>query len=215
MDEAMRTIFGALGTMVLAGCSLVGIRSGYEQPRYEVVDHAVGGVEIRRYGPRLAADTTVEAADAKAGRSAAFRILAGYIFGANRPKSEIAMTAPVEVQAGSQKVAMTAPVETAPAGEGRYTMRFFLPANLSLATAPEPTDPRVRLLTVPEETFAVLRYTGSRGDEQIAARRDELLRALEGSAWRPTAEPVSLFYDPPWTLPFLRRNEVAVAVVRR
>lgn len=211
----MRAAFGTLGTVVLAGCSLFGIRSGYEQPRYEVVDHAEGGVEIRRYGPRLAADTTVEGDSAEAGRSAAFRILAGYIFGANRSKNEVAMTAPVEVQAGSRKIAMTAPVETAPAGADRYTMRFFLPSHLTLATAPEPSDPRVRLAMVPEEILAVLRYTGSRADERIVARRDELLRALERSAWRPTAEPVSLFYDPPWTLSFLRRNEVAVPVVPR
>jgi hypothetical protein len=208
----MREMLATLWPVVLAGCSVLGIRSGYEQPRYDVVAHAPGGLEIRRYGPRLAAETTVEAAEAEAGRSAAFRILAAYIFGANRPKSEIAMTAPVEVRAGSQKVAMTAPVEAARAGEGRHVMRFYLPSRLSLATAPEPTDPRVRLVVIPEETVGVLRYTGSRGDERIAARSEELLRFLAGSDWQPKAEPVSLFYDPPWTLPFLRRNEVAVAV---
>jgi hypothetical protein len=179
------------------------------------VDRVEPGVEIRRYGPRLAAETTVEAADAEAGRNAAFRILAAYIFGANRAKSEIAMTAPVEVQSGSRKIAMTSPVETASAGSGRYTMRFFLPAQLTLATAPEPTDPRVRLLEVPEQTLAALRFSGSRREERVSEKARALLAALEGSLWKPTAEPVSLFYDPPWTLPFLRRNEVVVPVVRR
>lgn len=211
----MRAILGALSTLAFAGCSLIGIRSGTEQPPYEVVDRTPGEVEIRRYGMRLAAETTVEASDAEAGRSAAFRILAGYLFGANRSKSEIAMTAPVEVQTAAQKITMTAPVETAPAGEGRFAMRFFLPAHLSLATAPEPTDPRVRLLTVPAETLAVRRYSGSRGAERVAVEGAALRAALEASAWRPTAEPISLFYDPPWTLPFLRRNEAAVSVVRR
>jgi hypothetical protein len=211
----MKSVFGSFWVLVLSGCSLVGIRSGYEQPAYEVADRVEPGVEIRRYGPRLAAEATVEAADAEAGRNAAFRLLAGYIFGANRAKGEIAMTAPVEVQSGSRKIAMTSPVETASTGGGRYTMRFFLPAQLTLATAPEPTDSRVRLLEVPGQTLAVLRFTGSRGDERVAAQSGALLRALGGSAWQPAGEPFAFFYDPPWTLPFLRRNEVAVAVTRR
>jgi len=136
----MKSAFRSLWVLVLSGCSFVGIRSGYDQPRYEVVDRVDPGVEVRRYGPRLAAETTVAAADAEAGRNAAFRLLAAYIFGENRAKDEIAMTAPVEVRSGSQKIAMTSPVEAASAGGGRYTMRFFLPARLTLATAPEPND---------------------------------------------------------------------------
>jgi hypothetical protein len=215
MKRNPRWILGPLGAVVLSGCSVFGIRSGYEQPAYEVVDRVAGGIEVRRYGPRLAAETTVEEADADTSRSAAFRILAAYIFGANRPKTEVAMTAPVEVDSRPRKIAMTAPVETAEAGEGRTVMRFFLPRSLTLATAPEPNDPRVRLVTVPEETLAVLRFTGWRDADAVAERSEQLLSALEGSAWRPLATPVGLFYDPPWTLPFLRRNEVAVAVGRR
>jgi hypothetical protein len=215
MKQALRWIFGPLGAVVLSGCSLFGGRSGYEQPAYEVVGRVEGSIEVRRYGPRLAAETTVEGADADTSRSAAFRILAAYIFGANRPKTEVAMTAPVEVDARPRKIAMTAPVETAEAGEGRTVMRFFLPRSLALATAPEPNDPRVRLVTVPEETLAVLRFTGWRDSGAVAERSEQLLRALEGSAWRPLATPVALFYDPPWTLPFLRRNEVAVPAARR
>ena len=210
----MRRVITTLWTTVLAGCSVFGVRSGYEQPPYDVIDHAAGGVEIRRYGPRLAAETTVEAADADSGQNAAFRILAAYIFGANRSKSEIAMTAPVEVQARSEKITMTAPVETAVAGDGRYVMRFFLPSSLSLATAPQPTDPRVRLVALAEETIAVRRFTGSGSAEQVATERQKLLHALEASPWRPAGIPVALFYDPPWTIPFLRRNEVAVTLLR-
>ena len=68
---------------------------------------------------------------------------------------------------------------------------------------------------MPGDALAVLRYSGSRGAERVAVEGAALLAALEGSAWRPAAEPVSLFYDPPWTLSFLRRNEAAVSVVRR
>lgn len=210
----MRTMLATLWTTVLAGCSAFGLRSGYEQPPYEVVDHAGAGVEIRRYGPRLTAETTVEAPDVESGQNAAFRILAAYIFGANRDQREIAMTAPVEVRTRSEDTTMTVPVETASAGEGRYMMRFFLPSRFSLSTAPQPTDPRVRLYVAPEENVAVRRFTGSPGAGHVEVQRGHLQKALEASSWRPVGTPLALFYDPPWTIPFLRRNEVAVAVAR-
>jgi SOUL heme-binding protein len=94
-------------------------------------------------------------------------------------------------------------------------MRFFLPRALSRDTAPEPADARVRVVEVPGETVAVLRFSGSTGDARIAERKEALLRELRGSAWEPAGEPVFLGYDPPFTPPPLRRNEVAVPVRRR
>jgi hypothetical protein len=75
--------------------SVFGIRSQYEQPKYEVVEF-VGAIEVRRYAPRFAVQTTVDAADEVTGRNEAFKILAAYIFGANRDRRDIAMTTPVE-----------------------------------------------------------------------------------------------------------------------
>ena len=125
------------------------------------------------------------------------------------------MTVPVESAARGEEIAMTTPVETAPAADGGYAMRFFLPSSYTLASAPEPTDPRVRIVAVPETTEAVLSFTGSRSPERVADEQERLLSALASSAWRPTGPPVALFYDPPWTIPFLRRNEVAVPVAKR
>lgn len=192
--------------------SVFGVRSAYEQPPYEVVGRA-GPAEVRRYGPRLAAETTLD----PGARDRAFGLLAGYIFGKNRARTDgggakIAMATPVETR--SERIAMTTPVEMASAGP-RVTMRFFLPGSLSRATAPEPTDPRVRVVEVPGETLAVLRFSGSTGDARVAERKAALLRGLRGSAWEPDGEPVFLGYDPPFTPPFLRRNEVAVRVEPR
>ena len=216
---ADRSLLASLSSFVssfaLAGCSVFGIRSGYEQPRYDVVATLGGGVEVRRYGPRLVAETVVEGNDEEAARNAAFRILAGYIFGANAGEREVAMTAPVEVAREGSEIAMTAPVAVAPAQPGRYVMRFFLPSRYELATAPAPTDPRVRLLVAPPETVAVLPFTGSTAPSRVAARAAELQQLLASSAWRAIGEPTALFYDPPWTIPWLRRNEVAVAVEQR
>jgi len=211
----LRAAAAALSTVLLSGCSLFGIRAGYEQPPYEVIGHLGDAVEVRRYAARLAAETTVAAPDAEAGQDAAFRILAAYIFGANRTKTGISMTAPVAVEAPAERIAMTAPVQSAPAADGTYVMRFFLPASLTLATAPQPTDADVRLVEVPAETIAALRFTGSRGAAAVDAQRAALSRALQGSPWRPTGVPANYFYDPPWTIPFLRRNEVTVAVAPR
>jgi hypothetical protein len=107
---------------------------------------------------------------------------------------------------------MTAPIETTAQAGGLYAMRFFLPADYTVETAPEPRNPEVRIVEVPERTLAVLRFSGSRGADNVARHASELDRVIAGSSWRAVGEPTTLFYDPPWTIPFLRRNEVAVPV---
>ncbi len=207
----------ALAGLLLTGCTAFGIRSGYEAPAYDVVERRGETLEIRRYAPRVAVEATVESGDAEDGRNDAFRLLFDYITGANREAAEIAMTTPVESGAAGDKpgaaIAMTVPVETAEAEPGQMRMRFFLPAAHSEAP-PQPLDPRVSTVTLPEQTLAVLRFSGSRSEARIEEKTDELLAALRDTAWRPVGEPVAQLYDPPWTLPFLRRNEVAVAVSR-
>jgi DNA gyrase inhibitor GyrI len=79
---------------------------------------------------------------------------------------------------------------------------------------PTPNDAAVKLVEVPAETVAVLRFTGDRSPDAVASHTADLLRALEDTDWSPTGTPVAWFYDPPWTIPFLRRNEVAVPVTR-
>ena len=203
-----RPLLAALSSLMLAGCSVVGIRDGTEEPKFELVDH-VGDVEIRRYGPRIAAETTIEA-DEDAARNAGFRRLAGYIFGGNVAKASIAMTAPVAQS--SENIAMTAPVSQARDATGRWTIRFFMPASATMATLPTPVDPEVRLVAVLPETIAVLRFSGARDPVTVQARRDDLIKGLSGTRWQPQGVPSAWFYDPPWTIPFLRRNEVAVPV---
>ena len=208
----MITVTVAAG--LLAGCSVFGVRSGYEQPPYEVVEEIGDAVEVRRYGARVAAESRVETADRDEGMDDAFMLLFDYITGANQTEASIAMTAPVETSRTSEEIAMTVPVESARNEDGTLYMRFFLPAEYDAQTAPKPVDPNVSIVALPEQTFATLRFTGFGGESTVAEKKRELLAALGGTPWRPTAEPVALFYDPPWTIPFLRRNEVAVAVER-
>ena len=186
--------------------SVVGIRAE-EQPRHAVVAQ-IGTIEIRCYAPRLAAETLVQGAESQA-RGEGFNRLAGYIFGGNKGARRIAMTAPVAQQ--PSRIAMTAPVAQEATPDG-WRIRFFLPADITLDTAPEPNDPRVTIAPVPEETLAVLRFSGSTGAEAVAQNTATLRAALAASAWEITGDPVAWFYDPPWTLPPLRRNEVGFPV---
>jgi hypothetical protein len=164
-------------------------------------------LQIREYAPRLAASVTVQG-DEIAARAAGFRRIASYIFGANTAKSSISMTAPV-----SQSIAMTAPVAQTKDAAGAWTISFFMPAKYTLATLPKPANPDIKIIQLPPETFAVYRYSGIPGATEKA--HTVLLSQLAATNWRATGAPVDWFYDPPWTIPFLRRNEAAVPVVAR
>jgi hypothetical protein len=206
---SLRDVISLFSGLALAACSVVGIRSGTEEPPYTVVQTVGPNLQIRQYGPRLAAETVVAGEEAAA-RSAGFRILAAYIFGANHGAAKIAMTAPVAT-GPAQQIAMTAPVAQEKAQDG-WRVRFFMPAKYTMETLPVPNDPRVRIVTVPAETYAVYRYSGTYGAEEVAAAHMALKRLLAGTGWVPQGEILNWFYDPPWTLPPLRRNEAAVMV---
>ncbi len=173
---------------------VVGIRL-YEEPRYAVVAEFPNGVEIRRYEPRLAAQVEL-AGNGKEPRDESFRLLFRYIAGAN---------------AGAEKIAMTVPVESMQSEDG-VRMQFFLPARYPTQTAPRPADERVRIVPVPEETIAVLRLPGRGSREELTKRSARLVDGLSATPWRPAGEVAMLFYDAPFTIPFLRRNEAAVRV---
>jgi SOUL heme-binding protein len=112
-------------------------------------------------------------------------------------------------------MAMTAPVEMASTTPGRVTMRFFLPRSVVTSGVPEPLDNLVRVVTVAPATLAVLRFSGQLNEAVCAAHQEVLLNRLARSKWQATGQPSLLAYDPPFTIPFLRRNEVAVEVVPR
>jgi len=185
----------------------------YEEPAYAVLDRPADGVEIRRYAPRLAAEVDLERRGNADGQ--AFTLLFNYIAGANRGASgepeRVAMTVPVDV-AQPERIAMTAPVETA-TRERMTRMRFYLPARFTPATAPKPTDTRIQIVTVPEQTVATLRFSGTGRD--LSDRARQLLDALAATNWQPAGAPYGLFYDAPFTIPWLRRNEAAVNVTAR
>jgi hypothetical protein len=115
------------------------------------------------------------------------------------------------VAQSSETIAMTAPVAQDRAADG-WTIRFFMPSHYTMDTLPKPTDPAIHLVPVPGQTMAVIRFTGSTSPEAVATHQAELRQALATGQWHADGPPVAWFYDPPWTLPFFRRNEVAIPV---
>lgn len=191
-----------LVTLVESLLGIFGVRALHEQPRYAVIERLDRGVEIRTYEARLAVETDSRGQ----GDGEAFGRLFRYITGANRTQGRIAMTAPVE--SGGQRIAMTVPVEQ---GEGG-TMRFFLPRAVAEAGAPEPTEKGVRLVRVPPERIAALRFSGSLSQEAGATQERNLMEVLTAANQKLNGPPFFMGYDPPFSIPFLRRNEVAARV---
>jgi SOUL heme-binding protein len=210
----MRTAFYYMVLVLESILGVFGIRM-YEEPPYQIIDHLDHGIEVRRYGPRLAAEVD-QPRDGEAGAGSAFRLLFNYIAGANMTADEanvkIPMTAPVAVHTPS-KISMTMPVRRSETNE-HLRMLFFMPSSLNQVTAPRPTDARVKLIMVPVETVAVLRFSGA-PDRSDRVHEAELMEALATSRWQPASSPYMLFYDPPFTIPALRRNEAAVEVDKR
>jgi SOUL heme-binding protein len=203
-------VLSIVSLIVIVSAALVGpLMSRVEEPPYLTIA-VVGPIEVRTYGPIIVAETQV-AGERQAAISAGFRLLAAYIFGANKPNAKIAMTAPVQQQL-SQTIKMTAPV-TQKLADDHWTVRFTMPQTWTLDSLPVPDDTRVKLLLVPERQYAVLRFSGLASDDTIKARTAELRNYASLHHLRIGDEPVLAFYDPPWTLPFLRRNEVMLEIV--
>jgi len=209
-DGAMGKSLYGLGLTIALGMTPAA-HADTEEPKFNIVDK-VGVVEIRQYEKRLAAEVVV-AGEEEDARSAGFRLLADFIFGNNTTRTSIAMTAPVSQQASqSESIAMTAPVAQTRDGTDKWRVRFYMPAKYTLETLPKPNNPAVEIVEVAGQAMAVLRFSNSRSAEAVAEKTADLLRVLSSSKWAPAGSPVTWLYNPPWTLPFFRRNEVAVSV---
>ena len=191
-----------------------------EEPKFESIERS-GAFELRQYPPMIVAETWVEGALGD-GSNAGFRKIAGYIFGRNRSRTaegseKIAMTVPVTMQPGtSQKIAMTAPVttEAAPdAGEAgtRWRMHFVMPSKYTMATLPIPEDPAVTLREVPAQRVAVRTFSGFVTENRVREETGLLLGWMKERGLEPSAAPQLARYNPPWSIPFLRRNEILVS----
>lgn len=192
--------------------SLVGyFTSNAEQAKYSVLKKA-DGYEIRNYPAHIVAQTVVEGTSVNGDAfNKGFRIIAGYIFGGNVKKESIAMTAPVVAQGSSEKIAMTVPV-TASAMGNSQVVSFVMPSGYTIATLPTPNDPRIKLALVPEQKVAALRFSWYRTDNRFEKMRSQLFADLARDNVTIIGTPIFAGYNPPWTLPWMNRNEIMVQV---
>ena len=139
-------------------------------------------------------------------------MIADYIFGNNLSTQKVAMTAPV-IQQPSEKIAMTAPVTQQ--GDGnRWNVRFVMPTNYTLATLPKPKNDAVKLKEIEGKRFAAIRFSGVGSEESLKNHTEELEQFLKEHRLKALSVPTYAFFNPPWTLPFLRRNEVMIEVAK-
>ena len=208
--EAISEIFKSAIFFVVA---TFGVNAGIEEPKYSVIETIDQHTEIRLYSPRIAAEVTVTKADDNRTDNAAFGKLASYIFGQNNSNSKIEMTSPVEKSAGAKgsKIAMTAPVDIKN-DTGSMTMRFFMPSEYNLSNLPQPNDKSIKIISLPEHYVAVRKYSGFTKEENIKDEEKKLVDSLKSTKWKHNGNTRSYFYNPPWTLPFLRHNEIVVDV---
>lgn len=194
-----------------------------EEPAFTLVDKA-DNIEVRQYQAVIVAETIVEG-DLSTASNEGFRRIADFIFGNNRAaggaaSQKIAMTSPVvaEPVAASAKIAMTAPVGAEPLG-GAGTMlakswriQFTMPSNYTMSTLPQPNNAAVKIREIPGKRVAALVFSGFAGEEKSQEKTAELLAWLKAKGIVTLSSPQLARYNPPWTLPFFRRNEILVDI---
>lgn len=185
-----------------------------EQPKYSVVFKA-DGIEYRQYEPYLVAETVMdEIADYSAAGNEGFRRLFRYISGSNLGNNKISMTAPVEQSpAWGEKIAMTGSLTQALETEG-WSLAFMLPGEYTLDTAPQPSDPRVRVRQVPARIVAVLSYSGRWTEANRSTAEQKLRSRLQRADVDVIGAINTAMFNSPMMVPFMRRNEVHAPIDR-
>ncbi|WP_232286669.1 SOUL family heme-binding protein [Pelobacter propionicus] len=197
--------------LLLVVMLLTGVRAmAIEEAPYTVVK-ASGIFEVRDYDPHILAETLIDGTLEDAGNKA-FRRLFNYISGANHSRSSIAMTAPVSQESKGEKIAMTAPVGQQ-RSSGTWAVSFMMPASYTLATLPVPDDNSITVRQVPARRMAAVRYSGTWSEKNYLDYKERLENWIRENGFQISGEAVWARYNPPFSLWFLRRNEILIPVV--
>ena len=178
-----------------------------EEPKYSVLLKE-DAFELRQYAALILAETAVNG-DMDSASSQGFRAIADFIFGNNKApgqntSAKIAMTAPVTVQPRTQENSLREAKD--------WRVQFVMPSQYTMETLPKPNNQAVQLREVPAQRFAVLRYSGLNTASKVEDKTNELLAWVKTKNWQTAGSPQLSRYDPPWTLPMWRRNELRVEV---
>ena len=166
--------------------------------------------ELREYAPQVLAEIMVDG-DLEGAGNKAFRPLFRYISGDNKSLGKIAMTAPVSQEQTGEKISMTAPVNQQGV-QGKWAVSFMMPASYTMETLPTPDDPNIKLRQVPARRVAAVRYSGFWSEKKYLLNKEKLEKWIKDNLYTVTGEPVWARYNPPFTLWFMRRNEILIPV---
>jgi hypothetical protein len=188
-------LFLCLCVMALSGCSVFG-HSGVEIAPYEVLEKE-DALELRHY-ERLVLVTTAMPTGMNE-QSDPFYKLFDYISGKNESTKEIPMTAPVFLDQTD---------------ETTESMSFVLPESFSIETAPIPKDPAVKLEEIVDYTVAAITFSGSLNQDTINTHKIILEEWIARKGFEKRGAAKAAGYNPPFTIPALRRNELLIPVIR-
>lgn len=183
-----------------------------EEPKYSVIEKTPP-FEVRSYAPMILAEVQVDG-DLDEASSQGFRLIAAYIFGQNQVSEKIAMTVPVAVEeqsSKSTKIAMTAPVNIE-SNAGQWTVSFVMPSEYTMETLPKPLNSKVKIRQIPAVKRAVVTFSGFYNSQKVAEKTVELEEWMKTKNLQATGLPKFARYNPPWSLPFMRRNEIMIDV---
>ena len=199
-------------SILLIALIFTGAAMAIEEPKYSVLEKTPP-FELRSYAPMILAEVQVEG-DLDDASSQGFRLIAAYIFGQNQVSEKIAMTAPVAVEEQTVKsanIAMTAPVNIE-SNAGQWTVSFVMPSEYTMDTLPKPLNSKVQLRQIPAVKRAVITFSGFSNHQKVAEKTLELEEWMKTKNLQATGTPKFARYNPPWTLPFMRRNEIQIDV---
>jgi hypothetical protein len=208
IKQASKLLLGFAALFLFMGGAMAN-----EEPRYEVIKKD-NDFELRRYQPMIIAEVLVTGTLSEASNKG-FRQIADFIFGNNedpvkKQSEKIAMTAPVTMEADtSSKIAMTAPVTMESSG-GAWKMAFVMPSKFTIDTLPKPKNANVTIKQMPAQQLAVVTFSGWVDEEKLAAQTTRLNEWMAKNDLKSSGSVQLSRYNPPWTLPFWRRNEVWV-----
>jgi len=208
MNKKWTMILSIITLLLIVGVLAGPVISNVEKPDYKVIQ-SEQNIEIRQYKPNIIAEVEVEGKREDA-IGDGFSLIADYIFGNNKVKLDIAMTAPVQQQE-SKKIAMTAPVQQQSNGES-WQISFVMPSEYTMESLPEPNNDRVRLKEILTKKFVVIEFSGTSSNENINEHENKLMNYIAANKLKIIGSPKYAFYNAPLTLPFMRRNEVMIEI---
>ena len=187
-----------------------------EEPKFSIIEKSEP-FELRAYAPQLIAEVKVEG-DLDTASSQGFRLIAAFIFGQNQVSEKISMTVPVGIEtAQSTKIAMTVPVgieasKDSAKGINQWVFSFVMPSEYTMATLPKPLNPLVTIRELPAQKRAAITFSGFYNDAKVLEKTKALEEWIKSKQWQAIGSPQFARYNPPWSIPFMRRNEILITV---